>query len=76
MDVVASLTHDPLPKRYIDRTCSKVVHIATKFKTTKINSGGLIKLFTKISTHENNMLYCSKESMFNQIATPQLHHIC
>ena len=45
MDVVASLTHDLLPKRYIDRTtCSKVkVHItdhrATKFKTTKFNSG-------------------------------------
>ena len=43
-------------------TCSKVkVHItarrATKFKTTKFNSGDLIELFTKISTHENNPLY-------------------
>ena len=31
----------------------------TKFKTSKLNSGGLIELFTKISTHENNPLYGS-----------------
>ena len=61
MDVVASLTHaaEALQRSH---TCSKVkVHItnhrATKFKTTKFNSGGLIELFTKISTHENNPLY-------------------
>ena len=58
MDVVASL--------HRSHTCSKVkVHItahrATKFKTTKFNSGGLIELFTKISTHENNLL-CGKTS--------------
>ena len=28
-----------------------------KFKTTKFNSGGLIELFMKIFTHENNPLY-------------------
>ena len=28
-----------------------------KFKTTKFNSVGLIELFTKIFTHENNPLY-------------------
>ena len=28
-----------------------------KFKTTKFISGDLIKLFMKISTHENNPLY-------------------
>ena len=32
-------------------------HRATKFKTTKFNSGNLSQLFTKISTHENNPLY-------------------
>ena len=31
-------------------------HRATKFKTTKFNSGGHIELFTKISTHDNNPL--------------------
>ena len=30
---------------------------ATKFKTTKFNSGGLFQLFTKMSTHKNNSLY-------------------
>ena len=30
---------------------------ATKIKTPKFNSGGLFQLFTKISTHENNLLY-------------------
>ena len=61
MDVLASLN---TPKHYIDRmhTCSKVkvhitAHCATKFKTTKFDSGALIELFTKISTHENNPLY-------------------
>ena len=32
-------------------------HRATKFKTTKFNSGNLSQLFTKIYTHENNPLY-------------------
>ena len=30
---------------------------ATKFKTTKINFGGLFGLSTKINTHENYPLY-------------------
>ena len=52
MDLVASLTHDPLPKRYIDRhvfkgSSSYYQPSCTKFKTTKFNSGGLIELFTK-----------------------------
>ena len=56
--------HDPLPKRLHGshtRSTKVKVHItahrATKFKTTKFNSGDLIELFTKISTHENNPLY-------------------
>ena len=28
-----------------------------KFKTTKVNSGSLFQLFTKISTHESHPLY-------------------
>ena len=52
MDVVASLTYDPLPKVKVHITAR-----ATKFITTKFNSGDLMELFTKISTHENNPLY-------------------
>ena len=42
----------------IDRCIT--AHRATKFKTTKFNSGGLI---TKIFTHENNPLYGIRESV-------------
>ena len=33
------------------------LNAATKFKTTKINFGGLFGLSTKINTHENYPLY-------------------
>ena len=35
---------------------------ATKFKTTKINFGGLSGLSTKINTHENYPLYGIREA--------------
>ena len=62
MDMVASLTHDLLPKRYINRTRVHITAHATKFKTTKFNSGELIELFTKISTHKNSPLYGTRNT--------------
>ena len=44
-------------------------HCATKFKTMKFNSEGLIGLFTKISTHENNPLYGIKSVTLHQSTT-------
>ena len=47
--------------------------VAFKFKTTKFNSGDLIELFTKISTHENNPLYGNYLTPHHQLAN-LIHH--
>ena len=46
----------PSSKFTLRYMCEKVYH-TTKFKTTKFNSERLFQIFTKISTHKNNLLY-------------------
>ena len=70
-DVVVSLMHDPLPKRYIDRARVQML----KFILPPIvprNSGGLIELFTKILTHEDNPPYSKP---FYQFSTRDVTHV-
>ena len=54
---VCAITSSGLARRRLYITVAGTGLVDTKIKTTKINSEGLLRLFTKFSTAENYPLY-------------------